>query len=129
MTRRAVVVRVSLFSALPFLSSCDSGTLWEDETYEVVWIDTDDYVSVYRKLEDGAGIGRVDPRVIAVASDDRYLTAENVSLTTGLHGFFYIDKAKDNDLLNGSEITVGPLTREEFLRKQSELGLPEPMAL
>jgi hypothetical protein len=99
------------------VSSCDSGTLWEDEKYAVYWIDSPDNIELGIKVDDSSFIGRGRP--ISVGSDERYLVVRKEL------GYFYVIKSEDdwkNDHRPGQH---GPYTLEEFNEIKKQLKLPE----
>lgn len=110
----------------------DSSVVWQDESYEAEWIDDPDLVMVDRKLPNGAAIGRIGPKVVAVASDGKFLTARVRSVSkagvSDQDQYYYIEKTGDSDFLNGNEIAVGPLGKSDFDLLRSRLHLPEPVA-
>ena len=120
--------RILIIFLLSFsMSACDSDTYWEDDTYIVAWVDTGDNVMVYRKLGDGASIARIVPEVVAVASDNKYLTARVRPIGAAINVYYYLVKSLDNDFLNGNEIAIGPLSEMEFEAKREILHFPEPV--
>lgn len=113
-----LAVRTAIAAAIAIgLSSCDSGTLWEDEKYAVYWIDSADNIQLGIKLNDSTFLGRGRP--ISVGSDKTYLVVRNE------RGYFYVVKAEDDwrsDVRKGQH---GPYTLEEFDPIKRRLGLPE----
>ncbi|WP_078118496.1 hypothetical protein [Thiosocius teredinicola] len=114
---------LALIAALA-LSACDSGTEWSDPPYEVVWIDVESNRSLFFSLGDGGLLGRVDPEIIAVGSNDKYVVAKQQSPGATTTLYYYIAKSNDGAKLNGHEITEGPFTVEEFEALSQKLGLP-----
>ncbi len=121
------VVRTLALCAL--LIGCDSGVLWEDERYKVMWVDIGDNVILSYKLDSGDSIRRVPPRVVAIGSNEHYVVAQQMSLTTNETRYYYIDKRKDSAYYNGEDIAVGPLTEEEYNAFKVKLNLPEMIVL
>ena len=117
--------RTATLVAAVVLLGCDSGAEWRDREYEVSWLDTAENRSLYRRIENGNGIGRVDPEVIAVGSDERYVVAKRRSLSDGGISYFIIDRRKDGPLLNANEITEGPFSDAQFHTIRMERDLPE----
>ncbi len=107
------------------LTGCDSGVLWQDDKYEVTWIDTGDNTYLYRKLVNGAGIGRVGPNIIAVGSNDKYVIVQQRSSDDMPIKYFIVDKVNDHDYANKSEFVIGPLSEQEYLSKTVILVLPK----
>lgn len=111
---------------LALLCGCDHGVEWEDHPYEVHWIDTGSNRTLARVIGDtGASIGRVDAVVVAVGSNDNYVVAKQIPVGESSASYYYIDKNKDGEYLNQSEITQGPFTENKFAQLQKELGLPK----
>ena len=123
--RHGKILTILMFS-FP-LSGCDSGVYWEDDTYIAAWLDTGENVMVYRKLSDGASIERIAPEVVAVASNNEYLTARVRPIGTTVDVYYYLVKSLDKDFLNGDQIATGPLNEMEFQSKRAALKLPEPV--
>ncbi|HWV16072.1 MAG TPA: hypothetical protein VN030_11645 [Cellvibrio sp.] len=116
----------SLVMVLLFcLAACDSRVLWEDDLYEVHWIDIKSNITLNRKVVDGVTIGRVDAKIISVGSNNFYVVAKKVDPKTGEISYFYVDKEKDNNYLNQEEITQGPFSESKYMELKSELNLPE----
>ncbi len=104
-----------------FLSSClfDSGTKWEDPPYSVSWIHSPANLELVYELGEGSSIGRVDSIIKKVGSDANYVVAQRNS------EYYYIEKKKDHQYLNGADIAKGPFSAEEFLKIKEDLKLPE----
>ena len=113
------------------VGNMDWGVVWQDETYKVAWIDFRDLMQVWRKLKDDGAIGRIGPEVVAVASDKNCLTARlhpNFrTVGNALEEFYYIDKVRDTDLLDGRQIAVGPIDKAAFEAAVAKLHLPRPV--
>ena len=73
--------------------------------------------TLYRDLESGSGIGRVN-NVTQIGSNDTYIIVES----TG-NRFWVLNKEKDTPNLNGNEIVVGPMNKIEFIAYKKELGI------
>lgn len=107
------------------LAACDSGALWEDDAYEVHWVDVKSNITLNRKIDDGVNIGRVDAKIIAVGSNKIYVVAKQLNSKTGEVSYFYIEKEKDNNYLNQEEITQGPFSESKYMELKAKLNLPE----
>jgi hypothetical protein len=134
MFRKAVTSTARTVALCSLLIGCDSGVLWEDERYVVWWIDIGDNVTLDYKLTEpalgfwlggGTSIQRVPPRILAVGSNEFYVAAQQISLSTGEILYYYVDKKKDSRYYNAKDITVGPLTEEEYKSQKIKLSLPE----
>lgn len=107
------------------LAACDSGIMWTDGQYVAHWVDSVENISINRKVGEGTAVGRVDKKVVALGSDDKYLVAKRLELGTGAVSYYYIEKKKDNDYLNQDEITQGPFSEKDYFDLKNRLGLPE----
>jgi hypothetical protein len=126
------VKRLTILALASLITAC--GALWTDDPYKV--IGTDGVIRLVYSINDkGGSIGRVSGQVVAVGSNETYVVAKRKQdkswaefdkepITDQLM-FYYIEKSKDNMYFNGEEITKGPFTLDEFIKLQSELGLPE----
>ena len=112
-----------LFLSVTILSGCDYGVEWKDKEYEVHWIDTGNNRTLARKIDENSSIGRVEPEVIAVGSNDEYVVAKQRPVGGGDVYYFVVDKRKDSPYLNANQITQGPLSKSTFdaLKKQKRL--------
>jgi hypothetical protein len=107
------------------LCGCDYGVEWKDKEYEVHWINTSTNRSLVRKIDEGASIGRVQPKVIAIGSNEEYIVAKQKPIGGGAVSYFIVEKKKDNVFLNADEITQGPLSEPEFKALKAQNRLPE----
>ena len=107
------------------LAACDSGVLWERKPYQVLWIDLRDNLTLNHEIGNGASIGRVNEKVVAVGISDAYVVAKRQHLGSESISYYYIEREKDNMYLNAHEITQGPFTEEVFLELKSQLSLPD----
>lgn len=114
---------LTIFSAL--LCSCYSGVEWQDKPYKVIWLDTGDNRTLNHEISENASIGRVEAKVIAVGSNDKYVVVKQKPIDGGPISYLYVDRKKDDKYLNGDEITQGPFSEARFLRLKVERGLPE----
>ena len=124
----------SLIFLLSFvLAACDYRIVWIDGEYGAHWIHTPQNLSLARKVSPTVPIGRfkanirVNARILAIGSNDKYIVAKQRNLGSDFDSisYFVIDKSKDNMHLNQDEITQGPLSELRFLEMKKELGLPE----
>lgn len=100
----------------------DSGELWRDDPYVVLWLDTDDNVALYFDLGKDGAVGRVQPKVVAVGSDDNYVVVKQVG-TRGVN-YFYLDRTKDHKLADPKDSVFGPFSESDFDKKRKDLTLP-----
>lgn len=110
-----------LFAAL-LLVGCDSGVLWEDKPYQVLWIDITTNRTLNYDLGDGGSITRIKAKIIAVGSDDHYIVAKQKEPDTDAVAYYYIEKATDSKFANGAS---GPYGEVQFRQLKNKLGLPE----
>ncbi len=113
-----------LFLAL-LVSACDHGVKWEDDPYQVIWIDSKNNRTLIYDLGDGSAIERVGAEIIAVGSNDKYIVAKQQETVKKKVSYFYIERSKDNKYKNWDEITQGPFSSEKFIQLKKELGLPD----
>jgi hypothetical protein len=103
------------------LTAC--GPMWEDGDYEVYYIDG--HITLGIKIDDsGTYHGRVDHKVVAVGSNEKYIIAKQLEPGSTAVSYFYIVRENDNKYLNPDEITQGPFTEERFTELSKKLGLP-----
>lgn len=112
-------------SALLSLLGCDFGVEWREGDYEVHWVDTASNRTLARSLGDGMSIGRVDPEVIAIGTNQDYIVAKRRDLSGGSISYYVVDKRQDSKYLNMSEITEGPMSEKTFLKLKADRALPE----
>lgn len=109
---------------LSFLSSCVDifhKTYWSEENYEVV--DNPGKTScktLYFKLENGAGIGRVN-FISRIGSNNSFIIAE--SIEEGIIEYWILNKEKDNKYYNANEIIEGPFDINTFNKRKEELEI------
>lgn len=118
---------IFVLSFLPLaLTGClfDSGVLWEDDEYHVAWVDTGDNRSLYHTLEDGSGVGKVEPTIIAVGSNDLYVVAQRQTSMNQVE-YYYIKKSKQRPYPSGGDSTQGPFNSSGFATLKTELNLPD----
>lgn len=107
------------------LTSClDWGrTYWSEDNYEVQENPGISCKTLYYKLENGTGIGRVD-YVSKIGSNDCFLIIESIDTSkNGKAQYWIIDKKKDKPTFNGNEITVGPLSIDSFNTRKKQLSI------
>jgi len=119
MQRHIVLGLLFMFGA----AGCDSGTLWQDPPYDLTWIDTRDNNAVYYRLDNGDGIRRVGPNVVAVGRDEHFLVAKRQDEDDQIW-FYFIEISKDRKYFNASDITQGPFGEQAFMALAKALGLP-----
>jgi hypothetical protein len=99
------------------------GPMWEDGDYEVYYIDGD--ITLGIKIDNsGTYHGRVDHKVVAVGSNEKYIVAKQLEPGSTISSYFYIVRENDNKYLNPDEITQGPFTEIQFAELTLNLGLP-----
>ena len=119
-----IIIFIIIYSA--FLVGCDYGVEWEDPPYEVHWVDISSNRTLARRIDgSSASIGRVEAKVIAVGSNERYVVAKQISPGTTSTSYYYVDKEMDGKHLNLDEITQGPFSEQAFNKLSHELGLPK----
>jgi len=104
----------------------DSGIEWRSGPYALLWIDTSDNVSLSYDAGSGAWVGRVEPQVFAVGSNDQFIVAKQhpIGNKKRVH-YFVVLRGKDSIAADLKKVLIGPLTADEFDRKSKELNLPK----
>jgi hypothetical protein len=120
-------VRVLLiWLGVVLVAGCDSGTKWRSGKYEVYWIDGSNDLILGYDVGEGGRIGRVMAQVFAVGEDDTWIVAARYpDGDRTKEEYFYFSKEKDDKFKNSEEVVRGPLTKSEFGKLKSDLGLPE----
>jgi len=99
--------------------SCESGP------YALTWIDLPNEVTLSYDLGKGAWSVRVEPRVFAVGSNERYVVAkQHPGGDKNITNYFIIDVRMDSPKADSKNAVIGPLTEREFGEKSAELDLP-----
>ena len=117
-----------IFLVAMMLSACvfDSGEKWRDGPYFVLWIDTPDNLTLNYEVGDGGSIMRIDKRIIAVGSNNRYVVVKQQPHTENTSTYYYIiDRLKDHKYADSLEFVVGPMSKNEYELKSDLLKLPE----
>jgi hypothetical protein len=109
------------------LSGCglfDSGIVWRDGRYALMWIDLPDEVTLSYRLGEGGSLPLVAPRVFAVGANERYVVAkQHPAGDRKITNYFIIDREKD-DIRSLESSVTGPMTEREFQALATELALP-----
>ena len=104
------------------LVGCDSGVLWEDKPYQVLWIDGTANRTLNYDFGDGGFITRIEAQIIAVGSNNRYIVAKRKEPDTDAVAYYYIEKATDDKFANGAS---GPYSEVQFRQLKKKFGLPD----
>jgi hypothetical protein len=105
-----------------FFSGCDSGLIWEDDQYAVVWIDTGDDSFLYRKWNGvNPVIYRAGPNITNISSNQLYIVF-SVGKNEGCN-YYVLDKYNDDDLKEPDEVVSGPTC--DLPKLLAEAGFPE----
>lgn len=113
---------IPLIFMITLLVGCDNGVLWEDNPYQVAWVDTTTNRTLNYDLGDGGFITRIEAKIIAVGSDDHYIVAKQQSPDVGVISYYYIERQSDQKFANGAS---GPYTKAQFWKIKKELNLPD----
>lgn len=105
-----------------FLMMWSDSTLWEDEKYAVYIIDGQARLGIKVDDED-IYIGRLEPEVVAVGSNDKFVVAQR-RFRGGLL-YFFIEKAIDHAYLNADEIIEVGYSKEDFEVLKKQYNFPE----
>ncbi len=95
---------------------------WEDAEYGIYYIDGEIPLGI--KMGSDWHM-RVDHKVVAAGSDDKYVVVMQQYPGTESLYFYYVEKERDNIYLDPDEITKGPFSRGTYLELKESLGLPE----
>lgn len=115
----------AIIFAIFLLSSCgliDSGVEWRGGPYSLMWIDSPDNVSLCRDDGDTGCTGRVDATVFAVGWNGHFVVAKQHPEGDKSKTNYYIIESRKN---SRDDVTTGPLTEQEFMKKSAELDLPK----
>jgi hypothetical protein len=120
-----IMAAILLCGSLAGCGLFDSGVVWRGGHYGLLWIDIPDDVTLSYDAGNGSWIGRIEPRVFAVAWDGRYVVAKqhpkgNKSVTN----YFIIDSQKDTPIADARQAVIGPLFEAEFQQKATAMKLP-----
>ncbi len=110
------------------LSGCGSPVYNEHITgsYYLLATDSITRLHVCRDVGNGGCLGRVPHTVYSVGFDSVYLVAKVNSGTPEEPQiyYYYLNMADDDGFKNAGEVTVGPLTRQQYLKAKLLFGLP-----
>ncbi len=103
----------------------DSGVVWKEGNYELVWIDVPNDVTLSYVLDKDSAVGRVEARVYSVGWDGRYVVAkQHPKGDKTITNYFIIDAQKDSKYADPAQTVIGPLTEAEYQQKSAALKLP-----
>lgn len=109
---------------LTLLVSCDYKQLWEEDQYEVHWLDGQ--ISLVRKLNQSGDFNRrVGPGIIALGSNVQYIVVKRKWNNGKVTSYYFLNKLKDGDYENSEDVTQGPFTEAEFKVMKRKYDLPE----
>lgn len=91
------------------------------KNYSVSTNDTDDDRSLYYNLENGDAIGRVEPCVVAVGWNDKYIIVKRRIRKETTIFYYILEIDKDSKYANPRDVVIGPLTETEFWEKRRNL--------
>jgi hypothetical protein len=91
--------------------------------YCVEAIDTKDDTSLYYVLENGDGVGRIEPRVVSVGWDTKHIIAKRIVKARTDPLFYIVEIEKDHALADPEDVVTGPLSEEEFWLKRKQLNV------
>ncbi len=117
---------VLIAGSLAACGAFDSGVEWRGGPYALLWMDTDENVSLVREYEHDGWLGRVDETVFGVGWDGRYVVAkQHPGGNKKITNYFIIDSRLDSPTASEEQVVTGPLSQEEFRKKSEQLKLPE----
>ena len=92
----------------------------------MLWIDVSDSVTLNYKLSDTASIQRVSEVVYSVGSNKDYIVAkQHPGGNKNITNYYIVDRDRDDQLANISDVVTGPLNKKEFQEQALTLSLPE----
>jgi len=116
---RATITILSLI----LVTACDSGELWRDGNYVVLWIDDGKAYLGCELSEDGAYIRIIDKTVVSVANGKTHLGIKRKENGNSTFDYFVIqkkDKCEDD-----RKSAIGPMKKKDYLALKREYELPE----
>jgi len=110
---------------LGVLVGCDSGKNWENDQYAVIWTDTKDNASLYRKNKSGdPSIHRIGPEVKKIYLDERYIVARIEEIGTEISFYYILNIDRDSNIARLSDVVSGPFSSEKDIQDSfSEIQL------
>jgi hypothetical protein len=101
----------------------DSGVVWRQGPYALMWIDDPADVSLSFDEGKGSWSDRIEPRVFAVGANERYIVAKQHPKGDKRITHYFIIDLKEDSLPKPA--VIGPLTAEDLARQSRNLRLPE----
>ncbi len=93
--------------------------------YRLIAIDVSEEMSIRYSMAGGDAIGRINSTVFAYGWNDKYIVAKQHPMNNrAVTNYYYLDIAKDGELVDPSVSVVGPMTEREFSLRTMELNLP-----
>ena len=100
----------------------DSGVVWRQGAYALIWIDDPKHVSLTLDARNGGRIGRISPQVFAVGANERFIVAkQHPDGDKAITNYFIIDITQDSV---SKPAILGPLTEADYALKSSDMTLP-----
>jgi nitrous oxide reductase accessory protein NosL len=94
--------------------------------YRLIAVDVDEQMDVSYSLPNGGAIGRIPETVFSVGWNDRYIVAkQHPKNNRSITNYYYLDMSRDSTYADPSASVAGPLKESDFLRKRTELSLPD----
>lgn len=91
--------------------------------YYVAKTDIEEDRSLYFKLENGDGIGRIEPRVVSVGWDDKYIIAKQQIKGKKELIYYILEIEKDHAYADPKESVIGPLSEPDYMLKRKQLNV------
>ena len=82
--------------------------------YYLIGVDTEDYLTISRKLSNGDYIGRVPAKVLEYGVVDSFIVAKSQSNPKAAIRYYIVNMQKDSEYAHEEEFLIGPLTESEF---------------
>lgn len=120
--------RLIAFVLPAFSIGCGSGFVHDERItgpYRLIAVDVREDMAVCYDLG-GNAVGRIEPTVISVGWNDRYIVAkQRPPANPHTTNYFVLDMTRDSKYADPLESVTGPLSESEFTIKAKELQLPE----
>ena len=94
--------------------------------YRLIAVDVDEQMNVSYSLPNGSAVGRIPETVFSVGWNDRYIVAkQHPKNNRSITNYYYLDMSHDSAYADPSASVTGPLAESDFLRRRTEIGLPD----
>ncbi|MEM6414513.1 MAG: hypothetical protein AAF720_07630 [Pseudomonadota bacterium] len=130
LSRRQKLTSFGFFVLTIFsLTGCSSPVYDEPITgpYRLIAADRIDQLHVCYDLGNGGCLGKIPATTFSVGYGHTYLVAKvnSGSIQNPDIHYYHLDMTVDDMYKNADEITIGPLTEDQYLEAKASLNLPE----